>query len=145
MGWAVFWLAMIILAVVVEAATNQLVSIWFAVGGIAALIAALCGAPVYAQWILFVVLSLAALLCTRPFVKKLTRFRREDTNAGRCIGQVAVVTEAIDNTQAVGQVKVLGSVWSARSVRGTVIPAGTEVVVREIEGVKVIVEELPAT
>ena len=135
---------MIILAVVVEAATNQLVSIWFAVGGIAALIAALCGAPVYAQWILFVVLSLAALLCTRPFVKKLTRFRREDTNAGRCIGQGAVVTEAIDNTQAVGQVKVLGSVWSARSVRGTVIPAGTEVVVREIEGVKVIVEELPA-
>lgn len=144
MGWAIFWLAMIVVAVVVEAMTNQLVSIWFVLGGIAALIGNLCGAPVYVQWILFVVVSALALVCTRPFVRKLTRFRRQDTNAGRCVGQIAVVTQEINNTAAAGQAKVLGSIWTARSARGTVIPAGTEVVVRAIEGVKIIVEELPA-
>lgn len=144
MGWAIFWLAMIVAAVVVEAMTNQLVSIWFVLGGIAALIGNLCGAPLYAQWILFVVVSALALVCTRPFVRKLTHFRRQDTNAGRCVGQIAVVTQEINNTAAAGQAKVLGSIWTARSARGTVIPAGTEVVVRAIEGVKIIVEELPA-
>ena len=133
MGWAIFWLAMIVVAVVVEAMTNQLVSIWFVLGGIAALIANLCGAPLYVQWILFVVVSAIALVCTRPLVRKLTRFR-----------QIAVVTQEINNTAAAGQAKVLGSIWTARSARGTVIPAGTEVVVRAIEGVKIIVEELPA-
>ena len=144
MGWAIFWLAMIVVAVVVEAMTNQLVSIWFVLGGIAALIANLCGAPLYVQWILFVVVSAIALVCTRPLVRKLTRFRRQDTNAGRCVGQIAVVTQESNNTAAAGQAKVLGSIWTARSARGTVIPAGTEVVVRAIEGVKIIVEELPA-
>ncbi len=144
MGWAIFWLAMIVVAVVAEAATNQLVSIWFVVGAIAALIGNLCGAPLYVQWILFVVLSAVALVCTRPLVKRLTDFRRQDTNAGRCVGQIAVVTQEINNTAAAGQAKVLGSVWTARSARGTVIPVGTEVVVRAIEGVKIIVEELPA-
>lgn len=144
MGWAIFWLTMIVVAVVVEAMTNQLVSIWFVLGGIAALIANLCGAPLYVQWILFVVVSAIALVCTRPLVRKLTRFRRQDTNAGRCVGQIAVVTQEINNTAAAGQAKVLGSIWTARSARGTVIPAGTEVVVRAIEGVKIIVEELPA-
>ena len=144
MGWAIFWLAMIVVAVVVEAMTNQLVSIWFVLGGIAALIANLCGAPLYVQWILFVVVSAIALVCTRPLVRKLTRFRRQDTNAGRCVGQIAVVTQEINNTSAAGQAKVLGSIWTARSARGTVIPAVTEVVVRAIEGVKIIVEELPA-
>ena len=144
MGWAIFWLAMIVVAVVVEAMTNQLVSIWFVLGGIAALIANLCGAPLYVQWILFVVVSAIALVCTRPLVRKLTRFRRQDTNAGRCVGQIAVVTQEINNTAAAGQAKVLGSIWTARSARGTVIPAGTEVVVPAIEGVKIIVEELPA-
>lgn len=144
MGWAIFWLAMIVVAVVVEAMTNQLVSIWFVLGGIAALIANLCGAPLYVQWILFVLVSAIALVCTRPLVRKLTRFCRQDTNAGRCVGQIAVVTQEINNTAAAGQAKVLGSIWTARSARGTVIPAGTEVVVRAIEGVKIIVEELPA-
>ncbi|HIU32400.1 MAG TPA: NfeD family protein [Candidatus Caccousia avistercoris] len=141
-GWALFWLAIIVAAVVVEASTNQLVSIWFVVGGIAALIANLCGAQLWLQWVLFVVVSALALLCTRPLVKRLTTFRKQDTNAGRCIGQIAVVTETVDNIASQGQAKVLGSVWTARSARGTVLPAGSKVVVRAIEGVKLIVEEI---
>ena len=105
MGWAIFWLAMIVVAVVVEAMTNQLVSIWFVLGGIAALIANLCGAPLYVQWILFVVVSAIALVCTRPLVRKLTHFRRQDTNAGRCVGQIAVVTQEINNTRQPGRPK----------------------------------------
>ncbi len=141
-GWAIFWLAMIVAAVAVEAATNQLVSIWFVLGGIAALVANLFGAQLWLQWVLFVAVSASALVCTRPLVKRLTGFRRQDTNAGRVVGQIAVVTQQIDNTAAVGQAKVLGNVWTARSARGTVIPEGSRVIVRAIEGVKIIVEEL---
>ena len=100
------------------------------------------GAPLWLQWVLFVAVSAAALVCTRPLVKRLTGFGRQDTNAGRVVGQVAVVTQQIDNTAAVGQAKVLGNVWTARSARGTVIPEGSRVIVRAIEGVKIIVEEL---
>ena len=56
------------------------------------------------------------------------------------IGAAALVTETIDNTQAQGQVKVKGQIWSARSAQDIVIPAGRDVKVLRIEGVKVIVE-----
>ena len=62
------------------------------------------------------------------------------TNADRVIGSTALVTETIDNAQAQGQVKVNGQVWSARSAQDIVIPAGTDVRVLRIEGVKVMVE-----
>jgi membrane protein implicated in regulation of membrane protease activity len=135
-----FWLAVIIVAAVVEALTAQLVSIWFVAGGIASLIAYICGAPIWVQLVLFIVVTALALLVTRPFVRKLMHFKKEDTNSGRYIGKTGIVIIEINNTLAQGQVKVMGSVWSARSTDGSVIPEGTEVLIHEIEGVKLVVE-----
>lgn len=135
-----FWLAVIIVAAVVEALTAQLVSIWFVAGGIASLIAYICGAPIWVQLVLFIVVTALALLVTRPFVRKLMHFKKEDTNSGRYIGKTGIVIIEINNTLAQGQVKVMGSIWSARSTDGSVIPEGTEVLIHEIEGVKLIVE-----
>ena len=106
------WLAMIILAIVVESATTQLVSIWFVAGGAAALIASLCGAPIWLQSVLFVAVTGILLLVTRPFVRRKLDARTTRTNADRYIGKKAVVIVPIDNRAGSGQVKVLGSIWT---------------------------------
>lgn len=139
-GCYILWGALIILFGFFEAVTAQLVSIWFVIGAIAALIAALLGATVPVQVIVFVAVSIIALLITRPIVKKYINPRKERTNADKVIGQDAVVIDDIDNVDGTGQVKVDGKVWSARSVDGAAIPAGSEVLVEKIEGVKLIVK-----
>lgn len=136
------WLAVIVVAAVVEASTAQLVSIWFVVGGIGALIAELCGAPLWVQTVVFVVVTGITLLITRPLVKKLLNFKKEDTNAGRYIGKIGIVTGEINNQLGTGQVNVMGSIWTARSSDGSVIEIGTNVLVKSIEGVKLIVDVL---
>lgn len=135
-----FWLALIVVAVIVEAVTAQLVSIWFAVGGITGLIAYVCGAPLWVQFVLFILVSILVLLITRPVVKKLIYFKKENTNADRYIGKRAAVIIEINNELGTGQVKVLGSIWTAKSADGSTIPVGANVCVKAIEGVKLIVE-----
>ena len=139
MNMMIFWLAAMIVFGVVEAATVGLVSIWFAVGALVALVAAALGAPVILQVVLFVAGSLVTLLIVRPLAAKYINGRRVPTNADRVIGQEAVVTEAIDNLNAKGQVKVAGAPWTARSQDDSPIPAGTTVKVLRIEGVKLYV------
>jgi membrane protein implicated in regulation of membrane protease activity len=134
------WLAVIIIAIVAEAATAQLVSIWFVVGGIGALIANLCGADLWVQVVVFILLTVLSLICTRPFIKKLLSFKKEETNAGRYIGENVVVITEINNTLGVGQVKVRGSIWAARSEDNSIVRVGKSVIVKSIEGVKLIVE-----
>lgn len=134
------WLAAIIVAAVVEGSTVQLVSIWFVAGGIGALIAELCGAAVWLQIVVFVAVTALTLIFTRPLVKKLMNFKREDTNAGRYIGKTGLVTVKINNQLGTGQVNVMGSIWTARSKSGAVIDAGKNVQVEAIEGVKLIVD-----
>ena len=89
---------------------------------------------------MFLAVSLACLLALRPLAKKYVDPRRVPTNADRVIGQTAVVTEAIDNVEGKGQVNIAGQIWSARSQHNMAIPAGAEVRVLRIEGVKVFVE-----
>lgn len=134
------WLALIVLAAIVEAGTSQLVSIWFVAGGIAALIASMLGAPFAVQLTLYIVVTAVTLIITRPMVKKFIYFKKEDTNAGRCIGEIGVVLQEINNINAVGEVKVQGKVWSARTADGSSVPVGALVRILRIEGVKLIVE-----
>ncbi|WP_085833048.1 NfeD family protein [Clostridium merdae] len=133
------WLAVIVGAAILEAVTVQLVSIWMVVGGIAALIANLLGAPIWIQTGTFAIVTTLTLAITRPLVKKLLNSKRVDTNAGRYIGKSGIVISEINNEKGVGQVTVMGSVWSARSERGELIPEGSSIQVLRIEGVKLIV------
>ena len=136
------WIAAIVLLAILEGATAQLVSIWFVIGGIAALITSIFTDAVWIQLTVFVLVSILSLLLTRPLVKKAMSFKKEDTNAGRVVGQKAIVIETIDNGEGKGQVNVSGSVWTARSMDQTVIPKGASVLVDAIEGVKLIVHPL---
>ena len=136
------WLIVIIAAVCVEAATSQLVSIWFALGGIAALIASLFSGEVWLQCVLFVGITAVTLLITRPLARKKLSFPKSRTNADRYVGETAVVLETIDNVAGKGEVKVMGSVWTARSANGEKISQGASVRICSIEGVRAIVEEI---
>ena len=122
-----------------ELATYGLTSIWFALGGLAALASAALRAPLWGQIALFAVVSAAALAATRPLAKKYVNSRAQPTNADRVLGTEAAVREDIDNLAEAGTVSAGGKVWSARSADGNPIPAGTRVVVREIRGVRLVV------
>ncbi len=140
------WLGVTVLAVVAEAATFTLVSIWFVPGAVIAFAACLLGAPIWLQILLFAGISLLALLLTRPLVEKFQKKGKTFTNADRVLGCTAVVTYTIDNIRGEGQVLVMGNSWSARaSEKDGVIPEGATVLVERIEGVKLIVSLPKAT
>lgn len=135
----IIWLVFAILMGVLEACTVQLVSIWFAIGGVAACVTSLFTDSILIQVIVFVAVSAIALAVTRPLAKKIKNRGSEPTNADRFIGRTAVVLQAIDNDLPQGMVKVDNEKWTARSADGQPIPEGASVTVTAIEGVKLIV------
>ncbi|NBI65515.1 NfeD family protein [Pseudoflavonifractor sp. 60] len=135
-----FWLIAFIALVAGEAATVGLVCIWFAAGAAGGFVTAVLGGPFWLQLVVFAAVSALTLALVRPAASRFAHPRRSPTNADRVIGQVASVTETIDNEAAAGQVSVLGQIWTARSQLGVVIPKGSQVIVKRIEGVKVFVE-----
>ena len=139
-GMTGFWLVVMLLMLIVEAAAPGLVSIWFAVGALFAMICASLHAPIWAQVLVFVLVTLAALVATRPLVRKYVNAKTQPTNADRILGRDCVVRETISNLQESGAIFIDGKLWTARSSDETLtIPAGSVAVVERIEGVKAIV------
>lgn len=138
---SILWLVAMVALLLVEAAVPGLVSIWFAIGALAALISALFHAPIWLQLVWFLAVSILALVLTRPFVKKYVNSRTTPTNADMGIGKDAVVTERIDNLHGNGAVLLEGKTWTARMADETqTAETGETVRVLRIEGVKLIVE-----
>lgn len=138
------WLAVIVAGVLLEAVTVQLVSIWFVVGALAALLCSLLTNAVGVQTAVFAVVTLLSLIFTRPLVQRKIHTKAEHTNADRVIGQTALVTEEINNEIGSGQVNASGQIWTARAVDRSIIPVGTNVVVQSIQGVKLMVRPISA-
>ena len=137
-----FWLALLIIFVVVECFTIGLVSIWFPGGALVAMILAMAGVGAIWQDIV----SGLLLVATRPFVKKYLMNKKVKTNYESVIGEVAKVTESIDNYNQTGVAFVDGKEWTARSTEdAVVIEKGALVKVAAIEGVKLIVEPYEQT
>lgn len=146
MDWmAAVWFALIVLFVWVEAATVAMVSAWFALGALAAMIASLCGGELWLQLLLFVVVSTLFLLALRPLAKKYFTPKLAKTNIDSVIDSQGLVLEEIDNLAGQGRVKLGGMEWSARSTDGEKIPENTLVKVDRIEGVKVYVTAVKVT
>ena len=133
------WLGAAVVFGILEARTAGLISVWFVAGAVAAMVAAMLEADVMVQAGVFIVVSALALALTRPLVRRWTQTRTVATNADRVLGQMAKVTETVDNDNSMGAVYVDGKTWSARSSDGSVIPAGTRVQVERMEGVKLFV------
>ena len=136
----IFWLALLIVAIVAELLTMGLTTLWFAGGALVAILATALRAPVFIQIILFFLVSLMLLFFTRPVAVKYFNKDRVKTNVESMVGRQAVVISEIDNLQGIGQVAVSGQEWSARSCDDKVrIPVGAVVNVMAINGVKLIV------
>ena len=147
MNWAsILWLVLLVVFLAAEAATVSMVSLWFAVSALVALLVALLGGPGWLQGTLFLAISAVLLALLRPIVRRYISPRITATNVDSVIGSTGLVTAAIDNVSAAGQVKLGAMEWTARSTSGQSIPVGTLVKVDRIEGVKAFVSpaEVPA-
>lgn len=146
MNWAaIVWLVLMVVFLIAEAATVTMVSLWFAAGALAALVIGLLHGPLWLQIGAFVAVSAVLLLLLRPLVRRYVAPKITATNADSVIGKTGLVTVAIDNVAATGQVKLGGMVWTARSTSGGSIDTGTMIRVDRIEGVKVFVTPVKET
>ena len=133
-----WWLVAILVFVFIELVSITLVTIWFAIGAIAAVITTFFTDSVVIQSIVFVVVSVLSLIITKPLVKKFKKFDITPTNSDRVIGKIGDVTKKISPNKY-GEVKVFESIWTAKSDEE--IKVGEKVKVLSIEGVKLIVKK----
>ena len=136
---AIAWFVLMIVFLLVEASTVCVVSIWFAVGALSAMIASLLGGQLWLQVVLFLVISAALLAALRPITKKYFTPKLVKTNVDAVIGTTGIVLEPIDNVHSTGRVKLSGMEWTARSTNGEPIEKDTLIRVDRVEGVKVYV------
>lgn len=134
------WLVIAVVLGIFEAATVALVSIWFAIGAVAAMVPAYFNAPFWVQILVFILVSALCFVFTRPFFKKIIKVNKQPTNVDRLVGQEGIATDDIENIECRGKVFISGLTWSARSETGELIPQGAVVTVKKIEGATLVVE-----
>lgn len=135
------WLGIIIVAVIIEIITIDLVSVWFAAGGIVALVADLLGASQTIQIILFAIVTTLTIFITRPIAKKYLRTNIEKTNYDRVIGKHGLVTKTI-TADSKGEVKVMSTSWLATSIDNIVINQGEYCEIMAVEGAHLVVKKI---
>lgn len=132
------WTAAIVLFLIIEALTTAIVSIWFSIGSLAALIACALGADIYVQVLVFVLFSVVSIVCLRKIAVKKSRIGNERINLERIVGQNIVITQAVDNTLGSGMAKINDVEWRVISDNGEIIDAGEVATVVSIDGVKLV-------
>ena len=139
---SVVWLGLMVVFLLIEAGTVALVSLWFAVGALAAILVSLLGGNIAIQSVVFLAVSCVLLALVRPILRKYYTPRITRTNVDSLLGSQGLVTKDIDNVTGSGEVKLGAMTWTARSTDGSPIPAGTQIRVDRIEGVKAFVSPL---
>jgi len=134
---AIWWFGAFALLTLIELMTVNLVSIWFAIGAIVAMISCFFTDSLLVQTIVFAIASVISLMITKPLVKKMRHRDVVPTNLDRVIGKTATVTKEIDKDNY-GEVKVLGAIWTACCDEKVLV--GQKVKVLAIDGVKLIVK-----
>lgn len=133
-----FWLTIVILLSIIEAATVDVVTIWFVISGIATIILSFFVDNFIIQLALFTLLGILLLITTRPVLKKILKSEDIKTNFDRVIGMKGIVTEKITKN-SIGEVKVDGKKWSA--ISDETLNKDAIVTILEIDGVKLKVKE----
>lgn len=141
MNWAaIIWFVLLVVFLIAEAACPvHLVSIWFAVGALGAMIVGMLQGPGWLQIGVFLLISAGLLALLWPLVRKYLNPNVAKTNLDAIVGSTGLVSVAIDNLHAQGQVKLGAMEWTARSTSGEPIAEGTTIRVDRIEGVKAFV------
>ena len=142
MTWVYVWLAVTAGSLIIEFTTNEMVSIWFAGGGVVSMILAACGLSWYIHLPVFIVLSLLLMLAFRRLVMKKLDKGDVKTNADAILGKEYKLLTAI-NMHEPGTIKVNGVIWNAvTEEEEKCVPEGTTVRIKDIKGNKYIVEEV---
>ncbi len=141
--YLVLWLIVIIIFVAIELSTVTLTSIWFAAGGLAALLVAMLNGNLILQIIAFLIVAFGLLAATRSWADKFLNGKKQSTNADRAIGEEVRVTERVSNLDRTGRAIVHGQDWAVRTADDEmIIEEGELVRVLQINGVKLIVEKV---
>lgn len=136
-GWG--WIALIVIAIITEASTDQLISIWFVPGSIVAIILDFFNINILWQVLSVLLFATAGIVFAKTLLNKIMPTKIIKTNVEAIIGEKCIVTEKVDNYAGCGQVKIKGQIWSARSVdENETFDEGDILHVVAIEGVKVI-------
>ena len=136
------WLIIAGVCFVIEMMTVGFLVFWFGVGALLTMIVSLIFPDnILLQTSIFVVSSTLLIFLTKPLVKRLSKSdKKVATNAYSVIGKKGIVTQDINETHGVGQIKVASEVWSAKTSDGSIIEKGTQIEVINIDGVKAVVE-----
>ena len=133
-----------LLLFIIELFTAGLAVICLAIGAGGGAIAAACDASLEMQFLTFAVVSLIALLCVRPLLKRYFYKDGEKvaTNASAMVGKHGVVCSDMVSDDEQGRVMIEGVDWRALAVDNEVLPKGTKVVVVAIDSVVLTVKKL---
>ncbi len=137
----VFWLIAAGVFFIIEMATIGFLVFWFGIGALLAMATSFITDNILIQALVFIITSTLLLIFTKPLVDKFIKIPKEvKTNAYSIIGKKGIVISKINNIEGVGQIKIDGEVWSAKSATDEDIPENTEVEIVEIDGVKAVVK-----
>ena len=141
--WIWIWLGVVVITMILEFISTDMIAIWFSVGGLVSLILAALSVPVWVQLVVFVVISAVLLLSFRQLALKFLLGKdKTKTNADALISQQIRLINEI-NEDKYGTVKINGVIWNATTENNTqVIPANTLVEIIKISGNKVIVKPI---
>ncbi len=129
------WLIVFIILLVIEIISVSLISIWFCVGALAAMICSVLGFDLYVQLGVFAAVSLICVILTRPLAGRLHKKDIKPTNVNAFVGRRVLVYSAINNIENIGEIKINDIIWKAKSSDGSIIEKGKLVVIDEIKGV----------
>lgn len=141
------WLIWLIIAgvcFIAEMITVGFFIFWFGIGALLAMITSfIFPSNIFLQTLVFTISSIILLILTKPLVEKFTKKDKKiETNAFSIIGKKGLVVQDINPTFGVGQIKVAGEIWSAKTNDGSKIEKGSEIQILGIDGVKAVVEPI---
>ena len=136
------WIAWLILAavlIVAEMFTAGFFLFWFGVAAGVAMIASLAGASLTLQFGIFVVVAFLLLILTRPLAEKFSGKQPPGIGADRFLGKNGIVIETINPDKGTGMVRIKTEDWRADSLSGEVIEVDSRVVVKKVDGTRLVV------
>ncbi|MDR2492833.1 MAG: NfeD family protein [Coriobacteriales bacterium] len=136
--WFWIWVVLAALLCIGEMLTTSFYLLPFAIGAGVAAIANVATGNLVLQWVLFVVVSVIALIAMRPLANRITRATKERSGVERLIGMGGEIV-AEKAPAGLQRVRVEREVWNAAVRGGVLLAPGTHVTVVEIGGTYLVV------
>lgn len=135
------WLGILVLCIVIEAATMSLTTIWGAISSVPMIFIAKTSLPFQWQILIFALLTVVLIIFTRPFAIKKLKNGKEKTNVNTMVGEEVLVTKVVKQFEK-GEVKAKnGVIWSAQAKDNKTISEDKICVITSVEGNTLIIEE----